>query len=257
MFLVPLFIPGHEAAAPLLAEEGGCYRDGPRGIEDVHHPETGLLCLESAHSSGAVQPLDNLRAVIDVAHQHQVPVHLDGARIFNAAEALGITAAEVAQGADSVMYCLSKGLGAPIGSLLCGSRELIARARRNRKSLGGGMRQVGFLGAAGLHALEHHVARLAEDHARADRLAAALSEVDSITICEDRLQINMVWFKHEFDGDPLRLVDKMRECQVKIFRPLGGEWRLVTHLDVDDEALDYAIEQLRDVFGNASRKGTP
>jgi len=238
--------------APIDAPTGLLHPDDvARAIRspDVHHPETGLLCLECAHSSGAVQPIDSLRAAIDVARDHDVPVHLDGARIFNAAHVLETTAAEVAQGADSVMYCLSKGLGAPIGSLLCGSRDFIARARRNRKSLGGGMRQVGFLGAAGLYALEHHVARLGEDHTRADRLAAALAEVPSISICEDRRHINMVWFRHADGGDPLRLVQAMLDRQVKIFRPLGGEWRLVTHLDIDDEALDYAIDHLRAVFG--------
>lgn len=258
----PCHIQEHEVgAAAVLSGVTLAPIDAPTGLvqpdevarairsSDVHHPETGLLCLECAHSSGAVQPIDSLRAAMDVAREHDVPVHLDGARIFNAAHVLGITAAEVAQGADSVMYCLSKGLGAPIGSLLCGSRDFIARARRNRKSLGGGMRQVGFLGAAGLHALEHHVARLGEDHARADRLAAGLVQVPSISICEERRHINMVWFRHAGDGDPLRLVRAMVERQVKIFRPLGGEWRLVTHLDIDDEALDYAVDQLRDVFG--------
>jgi threonine aldolase len=260
----PCHIQEHEVgAAAVLSGVTLAPIDAPTGLvqpddvarairtEDVHHPETGLLCLECAHSSGAVQPLDSLRTAMDVAREHGVPVHLDGARIFNAAHVLVVTAAEVAQGADSVMFCLSKGLGAPIGSLLCGSRAFIARARRSRKSLGGGMRQVGLLGAAGLHALEHHVARLVEDHARAERLAAALAEVPSISIYEDRRHINMVWFRHDWDGDPLRLVHAMLERQVNIFRPLGGEWRLVTHLDIDDEALDYAIVRLRDVFGNA------
>ncbi len=259
----PCHIQEHEVgAAAILSGVTLVPLDAPTGLlrpqdvdrairtEDVHHPETGLLCLECAHSSGAVQPLDSLRAARDVARERGVPVHLDGARIFNAAHALGVTAAEVAQGADSVMFCLSKGLGAPIGSLICGSRSFIARARRSRKILGGGMRQVGMLGAAGLHALEHHVARLGQDHARADRLATALAEVDSITIRTDRRHINMVWFHHAFDGDPIRLVQAMEDRQVKIFRPLGGEWRLVTHLDIDDEELDFAIVQLREVFGN-------
>lgn len=258
----PCHIQEHEVgAAAVLSGVTLAPIDAPTGLldpgavaaairtEDVHHPETGLLCLECAHSSGAVQPLAQLRAVMAVAAGRGVPVHLDGARIFNAAHALGVSAAEVARGADSVMFCLSKGLGAPIGSLLCGSRAFIARARRSRKSLGGGMRQVGLLGAAGLYALEHHVTRLGEDHARADRLAQALAEVPSITLCEDRRHINMVWFRHTSDADPLALVQAMGERQVKIFRPLGGEWRLVTHLDLDDEALDYAIEQLQSVFG--------
>lgn len=260
----PCHIQEHEVgAAAVLSGVTLVTLDAPTGLlqpqdiarairsSDVHHPDTGLLCLECAHSSGAVQPLDSLRAAMRVAREHNVPVHLDGARIFNAAHVLGITAAEVAQGADSVMFCLSKGLGAPIGSLLCGSRAFIARARRGRKSLGGGMRQVGLLGGAGLYALDHHVARLGEDHARADRLGDALAKVPSISICQDRRDINMVWFRHAWDGDPLGLVQAMEERQVKIFRPLGGEWRLVTHLDIDDEALDYAIDQLRDVFGNA------
>lgn len=258
----PCHIQEHEVgAAAVLSGVTLAPIDAPTGLlepaavaaairtEDVHHPETGLLCLECAHSSGAVQPLSQLRAVMAVAAERGVPVHLDGARIFNAAHALGVSAAEVARGADSVMFCLSKGLGAPIGSLLCGSREFIARARRSRKSLGGGMRQVGLLGAAGLYALEHNVARLGEDHARADRLASALDKVGSISLCADRRHINMVWFRHASDADPLDLVQAMGDRRVKIFRPLSGEWRLVTHLDLDDEALDYAIEQLVDVFG--------
>ncbi len=219
--------------------------------EDIHHPETGLLCLECAHSSGAVQPLESLRAAMDAAHRRGVPVHMDGARIFNAALALGCSAAEVARGADSVMFCLSKGLGAPVGSLLCGSRGFVARARRSRKILGGGMRQVGLLGAAGLWALEHNVDRLAEDHGRAARLAEALREIKGVTVCEERRDINMVWFAHQSDADPLRLVEAMARRRVAIFRPLGGLWRLVTHLDVDDEGLEHAIDCLGEVFGAA------
>ncbi len=258
----PCHIQEHEVgAAAILSNVTLAPIDAPTGLltaeavagairtEDIHHPVTGLLCLECAHSSGAVQPVDSLRSAMAVAREHGVPIHLDGARIFNSAHALGIPAAEVAQGTDSVMYCLSKGLGAPVGSLLCGSAELISRARRNRKILGGGMRQVGLLGGAGLYALEHNVSRLGEDHARAKRLGAALARVDGITLCEDRQRINMVWFRHASDADPMDLVQAMLERQVKIFRPLGGEWRLVTHLDLDDDGLEYAIEQLTEVFG--------
>ncbi|MFH2009128.1 MAG: low-specificity L-threonine aldolase [bacterium] len=258
----PCHIQEHEAgAAAVLSGVTLVPLDAPTGAldpavvaaavrtPDVHHPVTRLLCLECAHSSGAVQPLDSLRSVMAVAREREVRVHLDGARIFNAAHALGRSAAEVARGADSVMYCLSKGLGAPVGSLLCGSRDFIARARNNRKIVGGGMRQVGLLGAAGLHALEHHVERLVEDHERAARLARILAGVAGIEICEDRRAINMVWFRHEHHGDPLELVRAMAERQVKIYPPLGGEWRLVTHLDIDDEELAYAGERLVEVFG--------
>jgi threonine aldolase len=220
---------------------------------DVHHPDTGLLCLECAHSSGAVQPLESLRRAAEVARARDpaLPVHLDGARIFNAAHALGVDAREIAAVADSVMFCLSKGLGAPVGSVLCGSRAFVGRARRARKMLGGGMRQVGLLGAAGLHALERHVERLAEDHRRAARLAAALREVEGVRILEGQRDINMVWMTLERRVDSEAVVAELARRGVRILGDMGGRWRLVTHLDVDEDGLTHAAQHLREVLSAA------
>jgi len=217
--------------------------------DDIHHPRTRLLALECAHSSGAVQPLSALQEAARAARAHGLAVHLDGARIFNAAHALGVDPARIASLADSVMFCLSKGLGAPVGSVLCGTRTFIERARKARKMLGGGMRQVGLLGAAGLYALEHHVDRLREDHARAARLAAALDALDGVEVVPQGRDINMVWMTVAAGGDGRAIVQELSRRDVWILGPMGGRWRLVTHLDIDDEALDHAIAQLTRVLG--------
>jgi threonine aldolase len=216
---------------------------------DIHHPETGLICLESAHSSGAVQSLESMQAVRKIADRHGLPLYLDGARIFNAAHALGVDAKVVAECADSVMFCLSKGLAAPIGSVLCGPHDFIERARKNRKILGGGMRQVGLLGAAGLYALEHNVERLAEDHARARRLAEALRAIPRVSVQEERLDIDMVWFRLDTDRPDDEIVQALREREVVVYPSMAGEWRLVAHKDIDDEDLDFAIGHLSAVLG--------
>ena len=215
---------------------------------DIHHPETGLVCLECAHSSGAVQDVEELRAVADVAHTAGLPVHLDGARIFNAAVALGCDVSEIASPADSVMFCLSKGLGAPVGSLLCGTAEFVAKARKGRKIFGGGMRQVGILAAAGLYALDHNIERLVEDHRRAKRLAEGIADIPGVSVFQDRLDINMVWFTLESDLSDKEIVSSLENRGVFVYPPMRGEWRLVTHLDVDDAQVDFAVEQIRAVL---------
>src|SRR6185312_3793057 len=144
--------------------------------DDPHYPRTALVWVEQPHS-GWVMPLDNLAAVAAVAREHGLPVHMDGARIFNAATALGVPASDIARHVDSVMFCISKGLSAPVGSVLVGSADFIKRARRNRKVLGGSMRQAGVIAAAGLYALDNMIDRLAEDHANARRLAAGLRDL--------------------------------------------------------------------------------
>ena len=145
---------------------------------------TGLVCLENTHNAagGRIWPLSTAREILEVAHSRGIPVHLDGARILNAQVATGIPARELVCGFDSVMFCLSKGLGCPVGSLLCGSREFISEARRVRKAMGGGMRQTGILAAAGLYALEHHIDRLAEDHENAKLLAEGLSQIPGLAV---------------------------------------------------------------------------
>jgi threonine aldolase len=215
---------------------------------DLHHPETGLLCLESAHSGGAVAPLPALEAAATVARAAGLAVHLDGARLFNAAAALGVPAARIAAVADTVMFCVSKGLGAPVGSLLCGPADLVARARKGRKLLGGGMRQVGILAAAGLHALAHHVDRLAEDHRRAGRLAEGLARLPGVVIDVDCRDINMIWFTLDHPAPPDSLVEGLARRGVQVLPPMHGRWRLVTHLDVDDAGLDRALAAFREVL---------
>ena len=158
--------------APDGALDPGAVRARVRS-EDIHHPVTSLVCMENAHSSGRVVPLAAMDAVYALARSRGLPVHLDGARLFNAATALGVSAAEVAARADSVMFCLSKGLCAPVGSMLAGPHDFIAQARKKRKIMGGGLRQAGVLAAAGLIALDEMTKRLAEDHANARELGRA------------------------------------------------------------------------------------
>jgi len=161
---------------------------------NLHFPPATLLCLENTHNraGGTVWPLEQLEAVIDVAHDAGLAVHLDGARIFNAAVHLGLPASRLAERADSVMFCLSKGLAAPVGSVLVGRRDWIAAARRNRKVVGGAMRQAGVIAAAGLVALETMVSRLAEDHANARDLAERLAVVPGVSVDLEWVQTNMV-----------------------------------------------------------------
>lgn len=163
--------------------------------DDIHEPETGLICVENAHGCGAVVPMSTLKEIKEIAESNSIPVHMDGARIFNAAAALGVDAREVAACCDSVMFCLSKGLAAPAGSMLAGSREFIGRARKYRKLMGGGMRQIGILAAAGIIALEKMTDRLNEDHENAKYLAEELSKLPGVHVMRDRLDIDMVFFK--------------------------------------------------------------
>ncbi len=162
---------------------------------DVHFPRTGLLCLENSHNlcGGAALSVEQTRALADVAHRHGVPVHLDGSRIFNAAAALGVPASALAAEADTVTFCLSKGLAAPVGSVVVGRAEVIDRARHKRKMLGGGMRQAGVLAAAGIVALTEMVERLPEDHANARRLAEGLAALPGVAVDLETVQTNLVF----------------------------------------------------------------
>ena len=206
--------------------------------EDTHYPVTRLLCLENTLGGVAV-PLAAMRAAAEAGRGAGLAVHLDGARVFNAAVALGCGVEQVAAPFDTVSVCLSKGLGAPVGSVLVGDRERLAKARRWRKMLGGGMRQAGVIAAAGLHALEHTVTRLAEDHARAEQLAAAMREAGATA----RHATNMVFLTVP-EGRYEALHDHMAQYGVTI----GGEAeevRLVLHRDVSEAALETAIEGFR------------
>ncbi|SHF24701.1 low-specificity L-threonine aldolase [Thermomonas hydrothermalis] len=207
---------------------------------DPHFARTRLLALENTWH-GRTLPLDYLRAAGDLARERGLGYHLDGARLFNAAVACGVPAREIARHFDTVSVCLSKGLGAPVGSVLVGSRALIDKARRWRKVCGGGWRQAGMLAAAGLYALDHHIDRLADDHARAARLAERLRAIDGLTVLGQHT--NMVFI----DVPVARLRDldaHLRAAGIRISIGYLPTVRLVTHLDIDDEG----IERTADAF---------
>jgi threonine aldolase len=212
--------------------------------DDIHCPKTGLICLENAHSNGRVIPLDLMRETYALARAHEVPVHLDGARAFNAAVALGVDVREITRHADSVMCCLSKGLAAPVGSILAGSAEFIAAARRRRKLLGGGLRQAGVLAAPGLIALEDMTLRLHEDHANARYLAERLAALPGVRVDLDAVQINLVWFELPSSLDVPALMQRLEAAGVKANPPEDGRMRLVTHWQVDRAALDRILAAL-------------
>jgi threonine aldolase len=220
-------------------------------FQDVHfHASTGLICIENTHmsSGGTVMPAATVREICDGAHAMGLPVHMDGARVFNAAAALGISVAELTAGVDTVMFCLSKGLGAPVGSMLVGSAEAMARARLYRKALGGGMRQAGILAAAGLIALEEMPARLGEDHANVRLLAEAAADGDAAEIDMASVQTNMVIFKLKKGGDAAAFCAALKEKGV-LAGGLGPRVvRFVTHFDVSREDCQRAAGVVADVL---------
>jgi threonine aldolase len=214
--------------------------------DNEHFPRTGLICIENTHNrcGGAVLNEDDLAAVRALADRANLPVHTDGARVFNAAVALGVPIAKLASYADSVSFSLSKGLGCPIGSVLCGSREFIAEARRYRKMLGGGMRQAGVIAAAGVYALDRMVDRLAEDHENARIAAEGLAEIPGVRLVPPP-QTNLIYFAaagwrtHE-------LVDKLAGAGVLCFDE-GGRIRWVTHYGIERVDVEEAVTRLRSV----------
>jgi threonine aldolase len=214
--------------------------------EDVHHPITRLLCYENTHNLcwGSVIGAEFDRSLRSLADEHGLKVHLDGARLFNAAVARKQPVAEVAASADSVTFCLSKGLCAPVGSVLCGSNEFITKARRVRKQLGGGMRQVGVLAAAGLVALETMVDRLEEDHHHARVLAETLDNVAGLEVLNPTPASNMVYLR--FPGLAAEavagLVEAARQVGIKLVTRSDLSMRLVTHYWIDDDAIERTVE---------------
>ena len=215
--------------------------------DDIHVPTTGLLCLENALANGTVVGLKKMEEAYGVAKTHDIPVHLDGARIFNAATYLGVEVSEIAKYTDTLMFCLSKGLCSPVGSILCGDKRFIAKARKNRKLLGGGMRQAGFLAAAGIISLEKMTKRLHIDHDNAKYLGEALSKLSFIKVDLEKIHINIVFFfieKEGFDHD--NFADNMLKKGIKINgREDDGSYRFVTHNDITREDIDTVIGILR------------
>ncbi|MEM0555046.1 MULTISPECIES: low-specificity L-threonine aldolase [Aeromonas] len=213
--------------------------------DDAHFVQTRLICLENTHN-GKVLPLSYLQEMGAFVAKHGLKLHLDGARLFNAAVASDIPAEVIAAPFDSISICLSKGLGAPVGSLLVGDRDFIARARRLRKMVGGGMRQAGMLAQAGLFALEQHVARLADDHRRAKRLAEGLAALPGIELDLSLVQSNMVFLRLA-KGEPAQLLAFMKERGI-LFSGYG-ELRLVTHLQINDDDIEEVIDAFTEYLG--------
>lgn len=213
-------------------------------------PSTAAFVVENTHNraGGRVLPLDATRAAMGAAREAGLGVHLDGARLFNAATALGVAPREVAVGADTVSVCLSKGLGAPIGSVLLGTRDHVREARRLRKRMGGGMRQVGVLAAAGLYALDHHVARLADDHAAARALAADLAEVSGLRVAAPDTNIVMIDLPVAGELDAVAFVDRARARGVLLSAFGPYRVRAVTHLDVTVDDARAAARHLREML---------
>lgn len=221
--------------------------------DDIHEPPTSLVALENTHNqcNGAVLTGSDMAAVADVAHARGIPVHLDGARLFNAVAALDVPVAELVEPVDSVTFCLSKGLGAPVGSILCGTDEYITQARRWRKMLGGGMRQVGVLAAPGLLALEQNRERLAEDNANARHLAEGLAAIRGIALDPSRVQSNIVYFDIAGLGmDPAAFLDALAGRGV-LLAGEGTVLRAVTSYEVDRQGIEDALEAIRQVADQA------
>jgi threonine aldolase len=212
--------------------------------ENVHLPSTALLCIENTHNrcGGAAIPLEHMQELADVARRHGVRVHMDGARIFNAALALSVSVADLASTADSIGFCLSKGLGAPVGSVLCGDAAFIARARKVRKMLGGGMRQAGVIAAAGVYALEQMVDRLQQDHDNAKVLARGLAEVPVVDLDPETVDTNIVISNV---ADAVGFARALKREGVLCTLPGPGRVRMVTHFGIDRADIDEALERIR------------
>ena len=238
---------------PLPNDSRGCI--DPAAIEeavrppDIHQPRTGLLCLENTHNrcGGTVLSEADLQAMAQVARRWSFPVHLDGARIFNAAVALGVPVAQLARPVDSVSVSLCKGLACPVGSVLCGSAEFIQRARRYRKMVGGGMRQAGIIAAAGIVAFETMIDRLAEDHENARLLAQGLADIPGVRLVPPQVDSNMAFFT--LDGvNSLELAGRLSQAKVMCLDE-GGRVRVVTHYGIERADVEEAVERIRATVG--------
>ncbi len=256
----------HEAgAASIIAGVQTRPVDAPKGIlppeaiearirgDDIHYPPTSLICLENAHSSGRVIPISYMKEISALALAKGLPIHLDGARLFNAAASLGVPAAAIAAQVDSVMFCLSKGLCAPVGSMLAGPKTFIDRARRKRKIMGGGMRQAGIIAAAGIIALREMTTRLGEDHENARYMAAKLAGLPGFSVEEDALDINMVFFRLPSWVDGKALASYMEGEGVRISPPEGALARFVAHYWIKKEHIDKVISLLASFCADSRR----
>ncbi len=224
--------------------------------KDPYSIRTALICLENTHNSGggSIYPLKTVAAIRRIAHTHGVPMHLDGARLFNAVVATGVPAADYAAHFETVSVCLSKGLGAPVGSVVASDAATIETMRRFRRMYGGGMRQAGILAAAGLYALDHHIDRLKEDHANARRLAERLQAIPGVTLDLASVDTNILFFDVAESGtsgrSPAEIVAALRAEGVLINAVGGRSFRAVTHLDVSKQDIDRAGEVFAKVLAS-------
>ncbi len=218
--------------------------------DNIHFARTRLLCLENTQG-GKVLPLEYMADARRLVDDHGLALHLDGARVFNAAVKMGVSADTITAAFDSVSVCLSKGLGAPAGSLLCGGRDFISEARRGRKMLGGGMRQVGVLAAAGIVALEQHVERLADDHANAQQLAHGLAGIDELDVDASAVQTNMVFLSVR-GGDGTGFSQALGDRNIRI--PATSPMRLVTHLDISRDDVARVVDAAGQFFSPGVRR---
>jgi threonine aldolase len=220
--------------------------------DNIHYPRTRLICLENTHNrcNGVPITAEYTDSVKELADRYGLRVHLDGARIFNAAVALGVPVTDLTRGVDSVSFCLSKGLSAPVGSIICSSGEFIAEARRVRKVLGGGMRQTGIIAAAGIVALEEMTGRLADDHANALRLANGIAGIDGLTVDLENVRTNIVFFQLDMNGlTEDEFMTRLEERGVQLLHLGSFQFRIVTHHGITGQDVDLALEILNDVVG--------
>lgn len=219
--------------------------------DDIHYPRTSLVCMENALGNGTVVPLQTMKGTYEVAKQKNIPIHLDGARIFNAATYLNVDVKELTKYCDTLMFCVSKGLCAPVGSLLCGDKEFIKKARRYRKLLGGGMRQIGVLAAAGIIGMEKMIMRLDDDHENAKILANLLKQLPNVQIDINKVHINMLFFKlKDKNGNFVKektFVNHMLNNGIKINDTEDGElFRFVIHNGIRREDIELIIKAIKE-----------
>lgn len=243
--LVPHLIPGKKGIFSIDQLQAAVRPD------DIHHPQTTLMCLENTHNraGGCVLPQDKVVSLTAAARRLGLKLHLDGARIFNAAVATNTTVKDLAEPFDSVTFCLSKGLASPVGSLLVGTKKFINQARKYRKILGGGMRQAGILAAAGLESLMVMTKRLDEDHRRAKQLAVALSDIPGLSIVND-VQTNMIMLEVTKPGHTAKdLTEQWQDYRIAAVPVSKQCLRLVTHYQIDDDDIDWIINVTAKLFG--------
>lgn len=218
---------------------------------NIHHPKTGIIAVENTHNraGGVVVPIDIMREIVKIAHDNDAKCHLDGARIWNAHAATGVPLNEWVKGFDSASVCLSKGMGAPVGSMILGTHEFIGRARRNRKMFGGGMRQVGILAAAGIWAIDHQLPKMADDHRRAKALADGIGDIKGIRLIPDPPPTNIIVIElADSRFDAATALDRLQAKGVWLVPFGASRIRAVTHRDINDDDIEHAARVLREVL---------